>query len=169
MISNLWNFTADDGILGDLTPPTEIVDAQCKYLEEITNGKILAKISPYRGHDEYPTLKNMFEFEFFVTSTYTPNYKYSVMFMRHEIEYYPLTLDIDSDIVVEAGISEADYRNNIVFPQTIVKNEDEFIFVLSQIINSRKMKKVINSLYSMIKSQERRSGIISDSAIEDML
>jgi len=167
MINNLWNFTPDDGVLGSLTPPDEIVEAQCKYLEKITNGKILIRISPYRGHDEYVTPKNMFEFEFFITSIHTPNYKYSVMFMSHKIEYYPLTLDIDSDIAGEMEIFEIDYNSGL--PRIIVENEEEFISTLSKIINSQKMKKVIDSLYSMIKSQERRSGIISDSAIEDML
>lgn len=165
MTNNMWNLAIDDGILGNLTPPDEIIALQCKRLGKITDGKIIAKVAPFRGqkntpyqdYDEYQPPDNIFEYEFYITSTFTPNYKYSVMFINHTIEYYPLTLDIDSDIAGEIGISEVSYDSGL--PRTIVEDEEKFTSTLSQIINTKKMKKVINSLYSMIKSHERKNHI----------
>ena len=74
MTSNLWNLTLDDGVLGNLTPPDELVEAQCKYLGKITGGKIIARISVFRNHNDEDDFDNRFEYEFFITSTYTPNY-----------------------------------------------------------------------------------------------
>jgi len=165
MTNNLWNITLDDGVLGNLTPPDEIVAVQCKHLDKITGGKIIAKISPCRGHDEYETPDNMFEFEFYLTSTFTPNYRYSVMFMNHKIEYYPLTLQVDIDIAKEIG-KYSGYQ--IGLSQITAKNEEDFIATLSRIINSAKVKKVINSLYSMIKSHERKKDIDFGGCADDV-
>ncbi|MCL2386918.1 MAG: hypothetical protein FWC89_05120 [Defluviitaleaceae bacterium] len=147
MTSSMWNISLDDGTLGNLTPPDEIVAIQCKHLENMTGGKIIAKISPNRVYDDNYPDDNTFKFEFFLTSTFTPAYKYSVMFISHKIEYYPLTVEIDHDIAKEMDIS--------IF--VTANDEEEFISILSKIINSEKVKKVINSLYSMIKSHERKN------------
>jgi len=157
MTSNMWNLSLDDGALGNLKPPDEIVAIQCKHLEKITGQKIMAKISPYRFHDDYDTIDDRFEFEFFLTSSYTPNYKYSIMFINHSIEYYPLTIEVDSDIAKEIDINGMGsiYHHNL--SKLIAEDEAEFISMLSKILNSTKVKKVINSLYSMIKSHERKN------------
>jgi len=162
MMKNMWNLSLDDGAMGTLTPPDEIVAIQCRYLEEITNNNILAKITPYRNHDDHDTVDNIFEFEFFLTSPYTPNYKFSIMFMRHTIDYYPLIIELNNDIDNEIR-SLSDILVGSVLNSSLseikVKNEDEFTHLFSQIINSKKMKNVINSLYSMKKSYERKNDI----------
>ena len=152
MTSNMWNLSLGDDALGNLTPPDEIVAIQCKYLENITEGNILARISQYRNQHTHDIVDDGFMFEFFLTSKYAPNYKYTVMFIKHSIDYYPLTIQLDSDIADEI-CTGGQFSN----PNLTVNDENEFIHALSKIINSAKMRKVINSLYSMVKSHERKN------------
>ena len=73
MTSNLWNFTLGDGTLGNLTPPDELVEAQCKHLIKMTGGLIIARISAHRNHDASDDIGDRFQYEFYLTSTHTPN------------------------------------------------------------------------------------------------
>jgi len=164
MTGSLWNIRLDDGVLGSLTPPDEIVEAQCKHLGSLTNWQIIARISPYRGYDEYSeTPDDKFEHEFFLTSKFTPNYKFTVLYITYGIEYYPLTIELDGEISKELGTGG---KLSFDKPTITVNSEEEFTSTLAKIINSEKVKKVINALYSMIKSQERRRGFISPTKID---
>jgi len=158
MTDNLWDIKLNDGVLGNLTPPDEIVEAQCKHLGSLTNWQIIARISPYRGNDAYEVPDDKFEHEFFLTSQFTPNYKFTVMYITYGIEYYPLTIELDGKISKELSIGG---KPSFDKPKMTVNSEEEFTSTLAKIINSAKVKKVINSLYSMIKSQERRNGMVS--------
>ena len=143
-MENMWNIEIDDKNLSNLMPPDEIIEMQCKFLSEATKGKIIAKMAEnrYTG-DDY----GRFSYEFFITSIFTPNYRFSVMQINHEIPYYPLEIKMDADIAKEAF--------NSYWIKTC-KDEEEFIAALSKVINSKKVKDVISSLYAMGKSQERR-------------
>ena len=142
----MWNIEFNDKNFGNLTPPDEIVETQCKFLSEATQGKIIAKLFN-RSH-----LADMddddFSYEFFIASPFTPNYKFSVMHISHKIPYYPLDIFMDRDIADEifAGYSIK-----------TCEDEENFISALSKIINSKKVKNVINSLYAIAKSHERRN------------
>ena len=147
-MESMWNIELDDKKLGNLTLPNEIIETQCKFLREATQGKIIAKIFERRkteGSDD-------FSYEFFITSPFTPNYKYSVMKINHKIPYYPLEIDMDTDIAEEIFDDPFGLR----WIKTCA-DEAEFVSTLSKIINSKKVKNVIDSLYAIAKSHERRN------------
>lgn len=148
-MESMWDIALDNSSLEELTPPDEIVSIQCAYLTEATNGKIIAKISQFRYHTEPGD--DEFHFEFYLTSKLMPNYKFSIMRISHKIPYYPLTIACDDDIIEE--IEDNKYRI------LTCNDEKHFISVLSKIINSNKINNVINSLYSIVRSHERRNGL----------
>ena len=81
-----------------------------------------------------------FKYEFFITSTQTPTYKYRAFFLQYNISIYPLTLVLDETISKELG-----WTNYIVRCDT----EEDFIQKLAEILNSEKIYSIINSLYSL--------------------
>jgi len=177
MIKNMWEI--EDGTIINLpTPPEKIIQKQCEYLAEVTNYEINAKIDSYDGaissykkpglqrmlfeaatlnmhtnllHDKIVDIQDdlgsigtrYFTFEFFITSPNIPNYKYRVLFMRYEIGFYPLLVVLDDEIAMDELINNQDVWCG---------NEEEFLQLLKKVLNSSKVRKVIASLRSMVKS-----------------
>ena len=164
-MKNLWNKKFE---ASNVVKPKEILDEQGKTLLELTGGKILARAEEYDGptrsyksaglmagisvlgEKEYNVQDDLgeidgskFTYEFYITSIATPNFKYRVMFVEHDITFYPLTITLDESIAKE-----------LVCKQYIsCDSEDEFLESLSGILNSDKIESVINALLS-IKTEE---------------
>lgn len=45
MMQNLWRVQTEKKI----HTPHDIISEQCKYLSEMTDGKVIARIAPYKG------------------------------------------------------------------------------------------------------------------------
>jgi len=168
-MSSMWNLELDKIVLP--VSPADIIESQCDYLREYTNGKIIAKIANYEGVILSPNLfqhatpqqnsgdnrvdiqeelgrygGSKFTFELFITSTGTPNYKFRIMFLAYGIEYYPVIMVVDEEIA-----SEIEREQHI-----LCDNEYEFEDMLKKILASKKVSKVINHLYSATLREERR-------------
>jgi len=153
-MESMWKIAFDDDLTNGLKPPNEIVDAQCSYLNELTGGKILARTSAYRSdHAHDVGDDDSFRYEFFLTSPATPHYRFTIMTMRYEIGFYPLRIDLDIDVAEELS-DNANF--DAKYGSITCEDEASFTEALSIIINSKKVKKVIASLYSIIKSKERK-------------
>lgn len=169
-MKNLWSreFQPTE----DALTPDEIIDTQCKFLEEATKGKIMAKVSSYAGPissyisrspfsnianalsdkaiDIQEDLGNVsegdFTFEFFITSLSTPNYKYRVLFLHYEIPFYPAYIVLDDAIAEELGVD-----HNIV-----CDNQDNFAHMLELILGSKKMESIISTLLALVQKEESK-------------
>ena len=156
MIENMWKLDLDSIDAETKVLPNEIVEAQCDFLVEATNKRVIAKIAKYNGliyynddtygdgHDD-----GNFTFEFFITSHHTPNYKFRVFFMSYDAVFYP------THIVLENGIAEelrGKYmmENSTPFLKSdgsmLCQNEEEFKYNLSAIINSQRVKMVVQNI-----------------------
>jgi len=158
MIKNMWNINLSYAASGITVPPDEIIEAQCKYLLELTGGKIIARVSAYKIYEENDVPNDKFVFEFYLSSLSAPYYKFRVMFISYPIEYYPVAIELDDEIAEELGTTEGSNRDSRF---RYCDKEEEFISILPNIINSKKVNKVINSLYVIANSHERRDGEIS--------
>ena len=160
-MKSLWNKEFE---ASKIIKPKEILDEQGKNLLQLTNGKILAKTEEYNGptqsyisdgimagisafnKKEYNIQNDLgeiegsnFSYEFYITATTTPNFKYRVMFIEHHITFYPLSITLDESIAQE-----------LEYPQYIYcDSESEFIEILSAILNSSKIESVINALLAI--------------------
>jgi len=169
-MESLWklNFSEIERIK---TKPEVIVEQQCKFLEQLTEGRVTARVMPHEQQVIYPvkeilrkdtggggagpagpiTLmatnpdklgdigtipKIRFKFEFYLTSPSTPRYKFRIMFFNYVKGQYPVGIKLDADIATE--IHETEFIK--------CSSEDDFIMVLARILNSNKVKNVINAL-----------------------
>ena len=161
-MKDLWNktFTA----VQDITMPDAIIDAQCSYLEKATNGKIVARVSSYDGPissyvahsplnfaqyfadrkvEVQEKLGNIsegdFTFEFIITSTNTPNYKYRVMFIQYDIPFYPVLIVLDERIA-----SDLELPVNVRCDTQV-----DFESAVELILGSKTIEQVISSLLAI--------------------
>ena len=155
---DLWGKTFSPA--QDVRTPAEIIKTQCDLLEKATEGSVVAKIKSYVGTPSFDLLikldkpvgeglgiqadlgnvtKEAFTFEFFITSTSTPNYKYRVMFLHYEIPCYPVHIVLDESIAKELEIIE-DFACN---------SQESFEDALSTILRSTRVENIINSLLAV--------------------
>ncbi|MCL1803916.1 MAG: hypothetical protein FWG30_09865 [Eubacteriaceae bacterium] len=167
---NLWNkkFAPNS----DVNYPDEILRAQCSYLYEITNGKVIGKVQSYNGPISSSISKSListftelvpiegieaeiqdslgnvsksdFTYEFFITSISTPNYKYRVLFIHYELPFYPVSVVLDEGICSELGLAQS----------FLCKSQEEFEDALERILNSSKLESIISSLLMIVGNEE---------------
>lgn len=96
--------------------------------------------------------ENIFTYEFYVTSKRTPKYKFRAFLMYHNISIYPVTFVIEEGIASEIfganenesdGENEESGSNNYIVS---VEDEQHFLALFSQIINSNRLTEVIKNL-----------------------
>lgn len=148
----------------EVESPKKILNAQGQYLSEITNGLIIAKVSEYDGKIHSGTIPGLsslalnlsdreydvqndlgdiqegsFKYEFYIASPKAPDYKYRVMFIEHTISLYPVNIVLDQEIATEIGVNEESFCENV----------NEFEAILTSILNSAKIEKIVNALLAI--------------------
>lgn len=157
---------------GELSSPKKILEQQCAELNKLTNGIIIGRVSEYQGsirnndplssmslslaktivtktnvQDELGEVNsNIFTYEFFITSKDTPKYKYRAFFMQYGISLYPVRIVLDMDIADEINPVDGDNENNYNLD---CDDKENFIGLLSKILNSNKITQIINSLLTL--------------------
>ena len=167
-MESLWKLELDN-YEPVIRPPETIVALQCKYLEELTEGRVIANVSKYKDPifdylNESRTdvqenlgvvgnVPNMFfNYEFYLTSPSTPKYKYRIMFFSYAIGQYPVNLVLDEDIAIDISEDE----------NVICVSEDEFKASLMQIFRSDKVKSVIRALNIISKKESEQNNMESN-------
>ncbi len=178
-MDSLWKRTFED--INDASQtPKEIVQYQCEALAELTQGKVIARISEFDKPRERfmpPSLLHSaiirrpadwrkeewqkkdwqnpqsvlgesedageFGYEFYFTSRKTPQYKFRVFLMYHDLILYPVTLFLENGICQEI-------RHNV--PDLIwAEDEQEFTALLAEILNSDRVTQIVESLMKLNK------------------
>jgi|GEM_PF-1792379 len=169
--------------------PIGIVHEQCRKLQELTEGGIIAQIVEYSGSfisvGVYETIqlyhafkeglsnctksnecdatsppkwkyklgeldesqadtnetqrKKTLNYEFFITSSRTPKYKYRAFFLSVPPLGYPVTVILEQDIVDELGLQDEKY----VCGSTV-----EFTEMLARILGSQRIGSILKGLLS---------------------
>lgn len=148
----------------EIESPKKILKEQGEYLSEITGGLIVAKANGYDGTIHSGTIHGLsslalnlgdreynvqddlgdiqegtFKYEFYIASPKAPDYKYRVMFIEHNISLYPVNIVLDQEIATEINVNE----------EVVCENVNEFEAILTSILNSSKIEKIINALLSI--------------------
>lgn len=136
-MKNLW--PEDIGLVtDDLNAPVNILKEQASLLGKNTQNLVEADLERLS-----PTINKKFNFAFIIVAPTLGNYQYELFSISHGIEPYPIIINVDDDIQAEIGSTDA--KGNLV-----AESEDEFIEILKKILNSKKTKKVIGTLLSIV-------------------
>lgn len=170
-MNNMFAFQIDKN--STYRTPKDIIEEQCKFLKEMTDDYVIGKVNDYSGQIQNYTEPGLadsalvisqafsgktvdiqsklgelsdgtFTYDFFLSSKYTPNYVYRIMFLRHGITPYPVTLVLDEEVATQINY----------FSEITCNSEKEFEEILSKTLNSKKCSTVIQNLYLLNKQTD---------------
>ena len=146
MIENMWKLDLNYDEIKLF--PDEIVEAQCDFLAEATDRRLIAKIANYSDKIGYldDDVEKNFTFEFFITSQYIPNYKFRVFLMRYDAMLYPIKIVLEDGIADELRINDG----------ILCQDEEEFKRNLSRIINSQRVKMMVENINLIAMREESK-------------
>jgi len=177
-MENLWKHLNLDNYNPVVTPPEVILNQQCGYISDATDGKVIAKVAKYNGPmSDYMETRGpigvinrlerpvdiqtklgdtgqvpdmYFTHEFYLTSPNTPKYKFRIMFFRYALGQYPVRVILNYDIASDIMETE----------EVLCQSEDDFKALLVSISRSKKLKSVIIALRNIAQ----QSGEITEVA-----
>lgn len=162
MMQNLWRVQTEKKI----RTPHDIISEQCKYLSEMTDGKVIARIAPYDGdYRSYSKLdpiiskwlnadrennfdvqnilgdrQSKFVYEFYITAKAAPKYKYRIMFLAFGISVYPVEVSLEKSIADEIGMNKSEF---------LLSTEEEFANLVGKVLSSERISAVVSNLISI--------------------
>lgn len=161
MMQNLWRVQTEKKI----HTPHDIISEQCKYLFEMTDGKVIARISPYKGiikvildqmdwnwqgvfeQDNGFDVQNIlgdqqskFIYEFYITAKAAPKYKYRIMFVAFGISVYPVEVSLEKSIADEIGMDKSEFT---------LSSEEEVINLVGKVLGSERISAVVSNLINI--------------------
>jgi hypothetical protein len=148
MIKNLWPTEIDNT---NVTPPVTILNQQATMLGTVTKNIILGDVKA-RESEEYD-----FSYIFYIVAPALSNYRYKLLTIWHNIDLYPVIIQVEENIYNEISPSDKD-KTHFAFlieppemerkiPNSFqAKSEDEFLEVLEAIFNTSKTKRIISAL-----------------------
>ncbi len=92
------------------------------------------------GNISLEDYNNQFVYELYITSKKTPNYKYRVLILYHDIQMYPVGLTIQEDIAKEIGCKSEGIQ---------CKDEASFRETLGNILGSNTIGVVLRNLAAL--------------------
>lgn len=148
---------------GDFKPeiiktPNKILKEISEDLSKITNNFVYADIQQFDKES-----KNMyfnpddfyeFNFAFIIKSKYMDNYSFKVFSIHHDIIPYPIYIKIDSAIKDTIITEIKDFKKEELEGDIIAESEDEFKSLIKIILQSKKLREIINVIYSISKQYE---------------
>jgi len=130
-MTNLWPDNIGSGS-PQMKPPIAILREQASLLGERTHNIVTATVNTVQGPSMRP-----FRSGFMLLAPALENYAYRLFSIEHGIEFYPVVLDVDDDILMELPAHSRPVQAN---------SEAEFLDLLKRIFGSRKTRQVIDAM-----------------------
>lgn len=150
-MNSLWgNFN-----LETIKTPSSILDEVIKDLKDMTQNIIYAELISNSNTDtdvfDILGLGSEFTFRFLIKSKYMDNYSFEAFSIYHNVLPYPLNMKIDSEISNSIKGELTNLNKDISKAFISINSEEEFLKILSFILQSKRMKEIINMLYTLAK------------------
>ncbi len=128
-------------------PPIAVLKELAQELVQKTQGLLVGEV-------EQSNRSNEFRLQFYITAPSLNNYSYEVFRVKHNLNFYPLSLTKAADMGAGEGLSARAGLSSVVrgYGTDEVENQEKFEKKLKIIFSSPEVKKVINGLLAQIKS-----------------
>lgn len=133
---DLWPQEID---LSDHSTPLSVLSDQAALLSEKTEQLVTAKIKDHNSRSE------QFEYQFFIECNVL-HFSRSIFTIQHDIDVYPVVFFVDIDILLEISRLSSTNHMKFVRNEIHVDSETDFIDLVSDILKSEKMQKLIKIL-----------------------
>ena len=136
---DLW--PEDIGPISESNGPVFILREQASLLGKKTNNLVEAEVMQL---ELSIWEKREFNYAFLIVAPALGNYQYELFTISHDIDSYPVTIYVGEDM--QAEVTEP--REKLV-----AKSESEFVEILKKIFSTKRTKKVIGTLLSMVSEE----------------
>jgi len=139
-MKNLWPQSFQEP---DFEKPRSIFEQQAKLLPTLTGDLVYAEVTELsleRAH--FDSISDDFAYGFYITSRLLANYSFKILSFSHDVEMYPVKLNINSEIRRELNIKHVLVE---------VKSPQELESLLEKILTSDKISKTIGAIIKMSK------------------
>jgi len=155
-MENLW---PDDIAVTEKKAPVTLLREQASMLGEKTQNLVIGQVQelPYlepiisqsglilprvvKGISE-PLEEIIFYYGFYIIAPALGNYRYRLLTILYNVDFYPVIIRVDEDVKNEISPSVD------VDPKIIANSEEEFSELLKKIFHSQKTKKIISAILS---------------------
>lgn len=119
--------------------PVTILMEQASFLGEQTNNLVKATVEAEKSYSRD------FKYAFYIVAPTLENYRYLLFDISHGVELFPVTFDLDGKIreEIKAAVGKT-------YP--VAQNEQEFMEIFKAILNSNKLRNIINSILAQSKA-----------------
>ncbi|MCI0690587.1 hypothetical protein L0337_01120 [candidate division KSB1 bacterium] len=150
-MNGLW--PKDIGEQLQVIAPVSILRRHASLLGSKTNNLVEAKVVDFERE-----LGDLYEFNygFYITAPTLNRYSYKLFTISHNIDLYPVIIDVDAELKREID------PENEIYKKIEANSEDEMLQVLKKIFNSHKTKKIIGSLLTIINSRQKETVTTSE-------
>lgn len=139
-MKNLWPESFKES---DFEDPEAIFEQQAKLLSKLTGDLVYAEViqlDPLQAHVE--SMKNDFSYGFYIKGKFLTNYSYRVLSFSHDITFYPIELNVDSEIKKELNIEHKLVK---------VESPEQVESFLQTILRSDRVSRVIGAIIKLTK------------------
>lgn len=143
--------------------PQSIAREQASLLGEKTRQLVTAKLSKPPWRDS-KLEKMSFQYDFWLEASVL-TYSFRVFSLAHDIDFYPLWLLLDPDLLAEVCDKMAIERPKESASILIVHSQEQFEKALKTILGSEKVKRVIKVLIRQIR-EDSGEKLDNDDALE---
>jgi len=137
-MENLWSLDIAEV---KVNTPKEILDEQAYWLGQITKNLITAEVEV----DDYALRKGIFDNNFYIVAPTLDNYRYRLFTVEHDMDIYPLKIDLDEKLYQEIGGTNGGTSIEI-------DNELQFKEILEKVFHAHRTKHIVGVLNSQIRS-----------------
>lgn len=135
---DLW---PDDIGYTKLKAPVTILMEQASLLGKKTQNLVEAKIGRDEAFEE-------FCYNFYLVAPALGNYRYKLFTIFHDIQLYPVKINIDSDILEEVSPGTEG--------QLSAESEDDFLDILRKIFGAEKTRSLIYALLAQVVDTDEK-------------
>lgn len=164
-MTNLW--PAEITEISEVTPPVIILDQQALMLGNMTKNIVLAEVKTEesRGYE--------FSYSLNIVAPILDNYRYRLLTIWHDIDLYPVIVQVGIDIYNEIFKNfedkiecspwaydewEASMGQGQVNPDSFkASSKKELLDILKAIFNANKTKRIISALFAQSNPENKAS------------
>ena len=140
---DLW---PDDIRYTRLKAPVTILMEQASLLGKKTQNLLEAKVE---NNKEALVSAEVFVYGFYLVAPALSYYRYKLFTISHDIQLYPVKINIDSDILKEISPDAEE--------QLLAESEGDFLEILKKIFGAEKTRHIISALLAQVVDIDEKS------------
>ncbi len=161
-MKNLWKDL--DTLTSDIKNPLDLIKEQSGYLSEGTGGIFYISDATLGNMGSVTKralvdkgIKDRFTYKVSLCSEYMQEYSYNIFNLYYDITFYPLIMNIPNTISeeIQSRISSEYITSGAERSYYMIRSQDEFEEILSEIFNCECLRTVMKNMRTIIGSIEQ--------------